>query len=134
MESTVSSQEELISLGRWFGEGLTGNEIIALEGILGAGKTTFVKGIAAAIGISEIIISPSFVLLREYESGKFPLFHFDWYRIDTSQEVEKIGYWDYIEMDGIKIIEWPNKFPNLVPDDAKWIKIEMLEDGRKLIW
>ncbi len=134
MESTVSSQEELISLGRWFGEGLTGNEIIALQGPLGAGKTTFVKGIAEAIGISEIIISPSFVLLREYESGKFPLFHFDWYRIDASREVEKIGYWDYIEMDGIKIIEWPNKFPNLVPDDAKWIKIEMLEDGRKLIW
>jgi tRNA threonylcarbamoyladenosine biosynthesis protein TsaE len=134
MESKVLSQEELISLGRWFGEGLVGNEIIALEGPLGAGKTTFVKGIASALGIPEIIISPSFVLLREYESGKFPLFHFDWYRIDTSQEVEKIGYWDYIDMDGIKIIEWPNKFPNLVPDDAKWIKIEILEDGRKLIW
>ncbi len=134
MESKTSSQEELISLGRWFGESLTGNEVIALVGPLGAGKTTFVKGIAEALGIEDIVISPTFVLLREYEDGKFPLYHFDWYRFDSSADVEDIGYWDYIAMDGVKVIEWPNKFPELIPDSTKWIEIQIIDGGRKLIW
>lgn len=134
MESRTNSQEELISLGRWFGESLTGNEVIALVGPLGAGKTTFVKGIAEALGVKDIVISPTFVLLREYEDGKYPLYHFDWYRFESKKDVEDIGYWDYINMDGIKIIEWPNKFPELIPDGTKWIEIEMIEGGRKLIW
>ena len=134
MESFVPNQEELISLGRWFGEGLSGNEIIALKGPLGAGKTTFVKGVAEAIGITEIVVSPSFVLLRVYETGTYPLYHFDWYRIDNREDVISIGYWDYLELKGIKVIEWPDKFSDLVPDNATWIEIQTVLGGRKLIW
>ncbi len=134
MESFVPSQEELISFGRWFGEGLSGNEVIALKGHLGAGKTTFVKGLAKAIGVNEIVVSPTFVLLREYMSGTYPLYHFDWYRVEKREDVIGIGYWDYLELEGVKIIEWPDKFADLVPDDAKWIRIDITQGGRKLIW
>ncbi len=133
MEIIVPTQEELISYGRWWGEGLVGNEVFALSGPLGAGKTTFVKGVAEALEIKDIVISPTFVLVREYQ-GKFPLFHFDWYRIESEREVIDLGYWDYIERDGVKIIEWPDKFPNLLPENTKWLKIEIVEGGRKLIW
>lgn len=133
MEVIVPNQDELIALGRWWGESLTGNEVIALSGPLGAGKTTFVKGIAAGLGISETILSPTFVLVFEY-CGKFNLFHFDWYRIDTQKEVEELGFWDYIEKPGIKIIEWPEKFIKLVPSDAKWIKISIEGSTRKVTW
>lgn len=133
MEIIVPSQEELISYGRWWGEGLMGNEVFALSGPLGAGKTTFVKGVAEALEVKDIVISPTFVLVREYQ-GKFPLFHFDWYRIETEREVVELGYWDYIERDGVKIIEWPDKFPNLLPENTKWLKIEIVEGGRKLSW
>jgi len=110
-----------------------GNEVFALTGPLGAGKTTFVKGIADALDVKDIVISPTFVLVREY-MGKHPLFHFDWYRMETEREVIELGYWDYIEREGIKIIEWPDKFPKLLPEDTKWLRIEIVEGGRKLSW
>lgn len=134
MEILVPNQDELIALGRWWGESLTGNEVIALSGPLGAGKTTFVKGVAAGLGVAETVLSPTFVLVFEYKGAKFNLFHFDWYRMEDQQEVVDLGYWDYLEKPGIKIIEWPEKFSNLVPKDAKWIKIEIEGSGRKVSW
>lgn len=133
MTVSVPNQDELIALGRWWGESLTGNEVIALTGPLGAGKTTFVKGVAAGLGIQETILSPTFVLVCEYK-GKFALFHFDWYRIDTQKEVEDLGFWDYLDKPGIKIIEWPEKFQALIPQDARWIKIAIEGSGRTVSW
>lgn len=133
MTVTIPSQEELIALGRWWGEGLTGNEILALRGPLGAGKTTFVKGVALGLGIEENIISPTFVLVREYK-GKFNLFHFDWYRIECSKDVVDLGYYDYLDKPGIKVIEWPEKYPGLVPRDSKWISIAVNGSNRVVTW
>jgi tRNA threonylcarbamoyladenosine biosynthesis protein TsaE len=133
MEIIVPNQDELIALGRWWGESLTGNEVIALSGPLGAGKTTFVKGMAAGLGITETILSPTFVLVLEYR-GKHSLYHFDWYRIDSQKEVEDLGFWDFLEKPGIKVIEWPEKFAKLVPGEAKWIRIEIQGSNRKVTW
>jgi len=133
MELVVPSQEELIALGRWFGEGMTGNEVYALSGPLGSGKTTFVKGLALGLGIEDNIISPTFVLVREYK-GRYPLFHFDWYRIETQKEVLELGYYDYLEHIGVKVIEWPEKYSSLIPESARWIKIAIEGSNRKVTW
>lgn len=133
MTVTIPSQEELIALGRWWGEGLTGNEILALRGPLGAGKTTFVKGLALGLEIEENIISPTFVLVREYK-GKHNLFHFDWYRMDSSKDVVDLGFYDYLDKPGIKVIEWPEKYPGLVPKGSKWISIKPDGANRIVTW
>lgn len=133
MTVTIPSQEELIALGRWWGEGLTGNEILALRGPLGAGKTTFVKGVALGLDIEENIISPTFVLVREYK-GKFALYHFDWYRIESSKDVIDLGFYDYLDKPGIKVIEWPEKYPGLVPAGSKWINIAVDGSNRVVTW
>lgn len=133
MELVVPSQEELIALGRWWGEGMSGNEVYALKGPLGAGKTTLVKGIALGLGIEQTIVSPTFVLMCEYK-GKYPLLHFDWFRIDTEKEVIDLGYYDYIERPGVKVIEWPEKFQALIPEGARWVTIEIEGSNRRLKW
>ena len=132
-ELVVPSQEELIALGRWWGEGMEGNEVYALKGPLGAGKTTLVKGIAMGLGITDNIVSPTFVLVMEYK-GRHTLYHFDWYRIETEKEVVDLGYYDYLEKPGVKVIEWPDKFIDLIPENAKWITIEVDGSNRIVRW
>jgi tRNA threonylcarbamoyladenosine biosynthesis protein TsaE len=111
-ECTVYSEEQLIDLGRCFGEHLEGHECIALCGSLGAGKTTFTKGIAIALHIPEEIISPSFVLLREYHAGKHPLYHYDLYRLERLDDLEELGFYESMSYEGIKIVEWADHFSN----------------------
>jgi len=109
------------------------NEVYALKGPLGAGKTTLVKGIALGLGITDNIVSPTFVLVMEYK-GRHSLFHFDWYRIETEKEVVDLGYYDYLEKPGVKVIEWPDKFIDLIPENAKWITIEVDGSNRIVRW
>ena len=89
-----------------------GGEIILLNGDLGAGKTTFTKGFAKSLGINDNITSPTFTLMKQYNTGIIPLFHFDLYRITDEDEIAELGFEEYFEMQGICVIEW-NKFANL---------------------
>ena len=107
---------------------LKGGEFIAMYGDLGAGKTAFVQGIAKALGITNHITSPTFTILNEYE-GRFPLYHFDVYRIIDPDEMYEIGYDDYINSDGICIIEWAELIEDLFPQ--KYFKITILQDESK---
>jgi tRNA threonylcarbamoyladenosine biosynthesis protein TsaE len=85
---------------------LRGGEVIALDGDLGAGKTQFVKGLAAGLGHTGEVTSPTFTLVHEYLGGHLPLFHFDWYRLESEAEVLRIGLDDYLDAGGILAIEW----------------------------
>jgi len=111
-EIYVYRAEDMVLLGKLFTETLIGNEVISLEGELGSGKTTFVKGAGKALNINEEVISPSFIILREYRGLK-PLYHFDFYRLSREVHVLDIGFFDIIDSPGVKFIEWGNKFHNL---------------------
>lgn len=107
---------------------LKGGEFIAMYGDLGAGKTAFVQGLAKALGITSHITSPTFTIINEYE-GRLPLYHFDVYRIADCDEMYEIGYDEYINGDGVCIIEWAELIEDIFPD--KYYKITILKDDEK---
>lgn len=97
--------------------------VIALDGELGAGKTVFVKGIAMGLGIFEDITSPTFTIVKEY-SGRLKLYHFDVYRIEDSSELFQIGFDEYINGEGVSVIEWAVNIEDTLPSDTIYINIE----------
>lgn len=107
-----------LELGKQFGRSLPPNSVILLQGDLGTGKTTLVQGIGATIGIGDPIVSPTFTLINEYTQGRLPLYHFDLYRLESSEIVALSPemYWEGREVDpGITAIEWADRLPYLPP-------------------
>jgi tRNA threonylcarbamoyladenosine biosynthesis protein TsaE len=120
MASIIShSPAETFGHGRALGATLRGGDVVALDGELGAGKTHFVKGIAAGLGCDGDVTSPTFTLVHEYTGGRLPLFHFDFYRLDSEDETLRIGLDDYLGAGGVVVIEWAGKFPALLPAGAR---------------
>ena len=107
---------------------LKGGEFIAMYGDLGAGKTAFVQGLAKALGITNHVTSPTFTIVNEYE-GRLPLYHLDVYRIADPDEMYEIGYDDYIDSDGVCVVEWAELIEELFPD--KYYKLTILKDEDK---
>lgn len=129
------TSEETFQLGKRLGETAQRGDIYALVGDLGVGKTVFSKGFAEGLAIDEVISSPTFTLINEYQGGRLPLYHFDIYRIEEAEELDAIGFQDYIYGDGVCLVEWANRTPEIFPEHTVWIKIEkdyMQEDYRKV--
>ena len=99
-------------------------DIFCLDGDLGAGKTVFAKGFAEALGITEPVTSPPFTIVKEYQGGRLPLYHFDVYRIEEPEEMEAIGYEDYFYGDGVCLVEWSTQIEELIPENAIRITIK----------
>ncbi len=116
------SPDETFLLGKEVGAALRGGEVLALDGDLGAGKTHFVKGLAAGLGHMGEVTSPTFTLVHEYTEGRLPLYHFDFYRLESEAEVVRIGLDDYLDMGGVAAIEWASKFPGLLPRGTRWYR------------
>ena len=131
----TTGQEETVSAGKHFGEKLKGGEVITLSGPLGAGKTSFVKGIGLALGIAmDRISSPTFILRAEH-SGKFPLAHVDLYRLDDPEEAQTLGLFEQEESLAVLVIEWPEKGITFLPTDRIDIKISIEgKEKRRLIF
>ena len=109
-------------------------EVWALVGDLGAGKTHFVQGIAAGLGAGGAVTSPTFTLVHEYPGGRLPLYHFDFYRLRTAAETLALGWDEYAEGDGLTVVEWADKFPELLPPDARWFRFEIgAGDDRRIV-
>ena len=125
-------REDTIRLGKRIGENLVKGDIISLEGSLGSGKTTLVKGIGRALGVKEEITSPSFTIVSSY-SGKFELFHVDLYRIDCLDELDDIGIDEVLYGNGIAVIEWGEKMGPLLPEGIIKIFIKMKKDNSREI-
>lgn len=119
---------ETFELGRQCAATLVGGDVLALVGDLGAGKTQFVKGLAAGLGASSEASSPTFTLIHEYPGGRLPLFHIDLYRLESADEALAIGIEEYLDGDGVTAVEWADKFPELIPDSARWIRFTALEE------
>lgn len=127
------SPEQTFAFGREFAAALRPGEVVALEGDLGAGKTHFVKGLAAGLGHTGEVTSPTFTLVHEYTGGRLPLFHFDFYRLETEDEVLRIGLDDYLDAGGILAIEWASKFPALLPAGTRWLRFRAGEGDARTI-
>ena len=124
------SPEDTFSFGKWIGENALAGQVYTLVGDLGVGKTVFTQGVAAGLGITEPVNSPTFTIIQEYESGRMPFYHFDVYRIGDIEEMEEIGYDDYFYGNGICLIEWANLIEEILPEDRIQITIEKdLEKG-----
>jgi len=134
-EVTTSSAEETISFGRTLVELLTPPKLVVLRGDLGAGKTTLVKGIAAAFEAApeEDVTSPTFTLIHEYRGPRATLYHIDLYRIDTPRELETLGLDDLRGEDSILLIEWGEKFPRFVRERDVEIALERAGENARTI-
>ena len=110
-----SSSKKTQEIARKFAKSLKEEDVVALTGELGSGKTTFVQGLADGLGVTDFVNSPTFKLVNEF-SGRLTLYHFDFYRLDSSMDLVKIGFEEYINSKGITVIEWADKFPELIPD------------------
>lgn len=130
----TESAEETFELGRQWAQLLKPNQVVCLSGDLGAGKTTFMKGLAsAASGLSEHEInSPTFVYLNIYE-GKQTVYHFDLYRMDSSEDFLSVGFDEYFSAGGICCIEWPERISDILPEDRIEITVEHLSEQSREI-
>jgi len=110
---------------------LTAGDVIALCGNLGAGKTQITRGIVAGMESKADVTSPTFTLVHEYLDGRLPVFHFDFYRMESATEVIGIGWDEFLTEPGVIIVEWADLFPNLMPPNTRWFHIEALPDGSR---
>ncbi|MDI3480956.1 MAG: tRNA threonylcarbamoyladenosine biosynthesis protein TsaE [Tepidanaerobacteraceae bacterium] len=127
----TANTNETQELGKALGKRLKPGDFLALTGDLGAGKTAFTAGIARGLGIEEDITSPTFTIINQYEA-KIPLAHMDAYRLNGPEELENIGYYDYLE-GFVVVLEWADRVECLVPEDALRIDIAVLDENRRSI-
>ena len=120
----TNSEKETWELGKQLAESAKPGQVFSLIGDLGVGKTVLTKGMAAGLGISEPVNSPTFTILQVYEVGRLPFYHFDVYRIADLEEMDEIGYEDYFYGDGICLVEWANLIEELMPENTIRITIE----------
>ena len=129
---TTYSEEETIELAQNFESEKFPNMVICLRGDLGSGKTVFTKGFAQAMGITEEITSPTFNIIKEYDTGDMPLYHMDVYRLDG--KVDDLGIEEYFTKDGVTIIEWADMIEDYLPEERLEIKFKhSIEDEDKRI-
>ena len=129
VKETYSEKETFDFAAQLAKEALPG-QVYCLNGDLGVGKTVFARGFGAGLGIDEPIVSPTFTILKEYDEGRIPLYHFDVYRIGSSDEMEEVGYFDKLDKaDGVCLIEWSVLIEDVIPEDA--IKVEIIKDNEK---
>ena len=126
----TNSPQETKELGKKMAERAKPGDVFTLVGDLGVGKTVFTQGIAEGLGIDEPVNSPTFTIVQEYECGRMPFYHFDVYRIGDPEEMDEIGFDDYIYGDGLCLIEWADLIEEILPEKRVAIRIEKdLEKG-----
>ena len=132
MEFLTNSPEETEAVGKRLGKTLKPGAVIAYQGDLGAGKTAFTRGVALGLGAKEQVTSPTYTIVNEYLSGKYPLFHFDMYRLASSDDLFDIGWEDYLERGGICAVEWSENVADAM-ENAITVTIEKLGDDTRRI-
>ena len=120
----TNSAKETFELGVKIGKNAKAGEVYTLNGDLGVGKTVFTQGVAAGLGITEPVNSPTFTIVQIYEEGRMPFYHFDVYRIGDIEEMDEIGFEDYVYGEGVSLIEWANLIEEILPEKRTAIKIE----------
>ena len=132
MEFITTSPEQTEKVGQALGKVLQPGTIVAYEGDLGAGKTAFTRGLARGLGAEETVTSPTYTIVNEYLSGRLPLFHFDMYRLGSSDELWDIGWEDYLERDGVCAVEWSENVVDAMENAIRVVIEKTGEDSRKI--
>ena len=133
VEKIIESAEAMEAFGRGVGQDLRGGEVFALIGGLGAGKTHFTKGLASGLGHAGEVTSPTFGLVHEYRGGRIPLLHLDFYRLKAAEELVELGWDDLLEEGGVVVAEWADRFPEMLPPETRWIKLDVLDESRRKV-
>ena len=132
MEFITNSPEETEAVGMALGKKLLPGAVIAYQGDLGAGKTAFTRGVACGLGAKESVTSPTYTIVNEYLSGKYPLFHFDMYRLASSDDLFDIGWEDYLDRGGVCAVEWSENVADAM-EGAIIVTIEKLAEETRRI-
>ena len=132
MTIITKSPEETIAFAEKLGSLLKRGDIIAYKGGLGAGKTTFTRGLAAGLGLKDIVTSPTFSIVNEYR-GEISLYHFDMYRIISSDELEATGFYDYPLEKSVLAVEWSENIDDILPSETIYITIDRIDDDTRRI-
>lgn len=130
MEIITHSKEETVKFAEKYGKTLKKGDVVLLKGEMGAGKTVFTKGVALSLGIKSEVTSPTYVYLNDYD-GK--LFHYDCYRLSSGEDAEALGLTEYFYSDGICVIEWSENIADVLPENAKVVKIEKIDENTRKI-
>lgn len=129
----TTSSEATKQLAATLAPYLQAGDVIVLSGDLGAGKTQFVQGVAAGLGVRDQVTSPTFNILLTYPAGLLPLYHFDLYRLEEADQLEDIGYYETIDGDGASFIEWGEKFPGALPYGYLELLLRVDDDGNRIV-
>ena len=129
----LTNVESTQAFGESWAANLVGGEIFALHGVIGAGKTQLVKGLARGLGYRGDVTSPTFTLVHEYRGGRLPLYHLDLYRIPGEKEAIAIGLEEYLPSDGVTVIEWPERIASILPPDAQHWVLEVVSLTERVI-
>jgi tRNA threonylcarbamoyladenosine biosynthesis protein TsaE len=128
------SLDDIDNAARRFIDEMGDNRLFAFYGQMGAGKTTFIRALAKALGVkNDVVNSPTFSIVNEYESDRGLLYHFDFYRINNPAEILDIGLYDYLDSGNICFMEWPELVIELLPDDVSRVEIAEIENGNRVI-
>jgi len=130
----IENEEAAAAFGSRLASDLKRGSVVALVGDLGTGKTTLTKAIAAGLGIEENVTSPTFTIVHEYHSGRLPLYHFDVYRLSSSEDMEELGYEEYFFGDGVCVIEWADIIMDIIPRGSMLINIEYGSEPNQRIY
>ena len=124
----TNSPAETRALGFQLAAMLRPGDVLLLLGDLGAGKSELTRGIARGLGVTSPVASPSFTILNVYDEGRIPLYHFDWYRLNSAEELFEMGMDEYLGGDGVAVVEWPSRCPEAVPEKYLEVRIDPLDD------
>lgn len=130
---TLRTADDAHAWGMQLAPTLAEGDVIALVGNLGAGKTQITRGIVAGMESRADVTSPTFTLVHEYLDGRLPVFHFDFYRMETAAEVLGVGWDEFLTEPGVIIVEWADMFPELLPPNTRWFHIEAQLDGSRTV-
>ena len=134
MEIKIENIDHIREAAREFITQMGDRTVFAFYGNMGAGKTTFIKAVCEELGVDDVITSPTFAIINEYQAREATVYHFDFYRIKKLEEVYDMGYEDYFYSGALCFIEWPELIEELLPEDAVKVSIKEKEDGTRAVF
>jgi tRNA threonylcarbamoyladenosine biosynthesis protein TsaE len=128
-----NSPAETEEIARRLAEQLVVGSTFALQGELGSGKTLFTQSLVAGLKSDATVTSPTFTIVHEYQGGRLPVYHFDFFRLENQESAQRLGLEDYFFGDGVSVVEWADRFPELIPEQARWISFEIKSEYQRII-
>ena len=128
-----NSPAETGAIARRLAADLRAGSVLALRGELGSGKTLFTQGLVAGLESNAAVASPTFTIVHEYQGGRLPVYHFDFFRLENWESALQLGLEDYFFSDGVSVIEWADRFRDLIPKQARWISFKIKSERQRII-